>query len=416
MDSSGSVLTELESSGLEKRLSIFRSLPISEQKEVLLRLPEAVAENVLSNLGDEEIVNIVRRSDPDEGADILFLVEKDRRGNILGKVESDRRKRINFLLGFNPETAAGLMDLGYVTVDEDSTFAEVSGRIGEFEEKRNKFPTVLVVKDGSLVGELPGHALSVQERPGEKIVDHVKTLPQIRYDKEDEEVAQFFRDNPHSKAVVLGEDDSILGVIRSEDVLRLIDETAGETLYDFASVSEEEHVWDPPLEKVRNRYKWLILNLGTAFLAASVVSLFQETIEALVLLAVYMPIVAGMGGNAGTQTMAVTIRGLTLGEVDFATGKRVILNEITGGVLNGMITGVLVSLIAIFINKSPLLGLVLGISMVVNLGIAGFFGASIPLILEKIEIDPATSATIFITTATDVLGFFVFLGLAKTLI
>ncbi|MFP3872772.1 MAG: magnesium transporter [Candidatus Aenigmatarchaeota archaeon] len=267
-----------------------------------------------------------------------------------------------------------------------------------------------------MLGELPGYALSLADTSEEDMKDHVMHLPHLRYDEEDEDVADFFRKNARDKVVVLDEKDSVMGIIRSEDVLRVIEEEAGETLYDFASVSEEEGIWDSPLQKVRHRYKWLIINLGTAFLAASVVRLFQETIEALVLLAVYMPIVAGMGGNAGTQSLAVTIRGLTLGEVDFKTGKRVILNEMISGGINGTINGILVALIAIFINKSPLLGLVLGISMITNLAIAGFFGASIPLILKKLDLDPATSATIFITTATDVLGFFIFLGLAKMMI
>ncbi|MFW6064142.1 MAG: magnesium transporter [Candidatus Natronoplasma sp.] len=410
------VLKEINTAGPEERIEIFKGLSILDKKVVLLRSSQSVIESVVAEMEDEEITGLLRKFDPDEGADILGYLDEDKRENILEKMESGRRERLNYLLGFDPETAAGLMDLAYITVNRNSTFGEVSDRIKRFEKKRKKFPAVLVVSEEGLVGELPGHAISIQDNPQKKIDEHVKPLTQIKYDSEEDEVIQQFRNNPRDKMVVQGEDGSILGVIRSEDVLRVLEERSTETLYDFASVSEEESVWDSPLEKVKNRYKWLILNLGTAFLAASVVSLFQATIEAFVLLAVYMPIVAGMGGNAGTQTMAVTIRGLTLGEIDFASGKMMVLNEVSGSLINGAINGLLISLVAIFINKSPVLGVVLATSMIINLGIAGFFGASIPLTLKKANLDPATSATIFITTATDVLGFFVFLGLAQMLI
>ena len=154
-------------------------------------------------------------------------------------------------------------------------------------------------------------------------------------------------------------------------------------------------------------------------MAAAVVGLFESTIAAVAILAAYMPVVAGMGGNAGTQAMAVTVRGISLGEVSLNTGKRVIFNEVAAGAVNGMITGVLVAIIAIafsFGEFGVLLGAVIGISMVANLVIAGFFGAITPLLLDRMGYDPATSATIFITTATDVLGFFVFLGLAQAVL
>jgi magnesium transporter len=215
---------------------------------------------------------------------------------------------------------------------------------------------------------------------------------------------------------VLDDDESILGVIDTEDLHRVIEEEAGETLYEFTGVQEEESVLDGPLSKVRHRYKWLISNLGTAFLAAGAVGFFEDTIAAFTLLAVYIPVVAGMGGNAGTQSMAVTVRGIAFGQISLATGNRAIINEVIAGGANGLITGVLVAAIATVFNQSPLLGLVLGVSMVLNLVIDGFFGTFIPLTLDRIGKDPATSATIFITTATDVLGFFIFLGLAQAVL
>jgi len=235
----------------------------------------------------------------------------------------------------------------------------------------------------------------------------------------DEDVLAVFRENSERTVAVLDEEEDILGVIYASDLLRLIDEAAGETLYEFTGVSEEESVLDGPVEKVRRRYKWLILNLGTAFMAAAVVGLFESTIAAVAILAAYMPVVAGMGGNAGTQAMAVTVRGISLGQVSLSTGKRVVANEVIAGAANGVITGALVAVIATAFSFGEFglaLGAVIGISMVANLVIAGFFGAITPLVLDRLGFDPATSATIFITTATDVLGFFVFLGLARAVL
>lgn len=254
------------------------------------------------------------------------------------------------------------------------------------------------------------------DRESADITDYIHETPTVRYDRPDTDALEVFRANPESMVAVLDTDDSILGVIDADDILRIIDEEASETLYEFTGVAEEESILDGPLTKIRSRYKWLIINLGTAFMAAAVVGLFESTIAALAVLAAYMPVVAGMGGNAGTQTMAVTVRGISLEQVSLATGTRVIVNEIIAGGANGVITGVLVAVIATVFNQSPLLGLVIGVSMVLNLIIAGFFGALIPLVLDRLSQDPATSATIFITTATDVLGFFVFLGLAQVVL
>ncbi|MFP8953929.1 magnesium transporter, partial [Natrialbaceae archaeon A-arb3/5] len=305
------------------------------------------------------------------------------------------------------------------TVDETRDFPEVIERVRRFEERRGQVPTIFVTDDGELRGELPGAALSVADSETETISDYVQETPYVRYDRDDEAVLEVFKQNRERSVAVLDEEEDILGVIHAEDLLRLLEEARGETLYEFTGVAEEESVLDGPGTKVRRRYKWLILNLGTAFMAAAVVGLFESTIAAVAILAAYMPVVAGMGGNAGTQAMAVTVRGISLDEVSLNTGKRVIFNEVVAGAVNGMITGVLVAVIAIafsFGEFGLLLGAVIGISMVANLVIAGFFGAITPLLLDRVGSDPATSATIFITTATDVLGFFVFLGLAQAVL
>lgn len=394
----------------------FRALPTAQQRDVFFQLPEALREAIVAALGPDEVRQFVRRLDPDEGTDVLGLLDDETRDQVLQTLGEERRKKLEFLLTFSAESAAGLMDLDYVTVDKDQSLDHVAQRVRRHEERTGRFPAIFVTDDEGLVGELPAPVLALAGEDVESIAAYVEETPSVRYDVPDTEVVGVFRAHPESRVAVLDEEGDILGIIHASDLLRIIEEEAGETLYEFTGVAEEESVLDGPFAKVKSRYAWLILNLATAFLAAAVVGLFEDTIAAFTLLAVYMPVVAGMGGNAGTQSMAVTVRGLALGQVSLATGARVVGNEVLAGAANGAITGVLVTAIAWTVNQSPLLGLVLGVSMILNLVIAGFFGAIIPLILDRFGIDPATSATIFITTATDVLGFFIFLGLAKVIL
>ena len=397
----------------------FTDLPREEWREVFFALPETVRERLVEDMDRSQLQTFVDRLDPDEVTDVLGYADEATREAVLATLDSERREKADFLLSFNPESAAGLMDLDFVTVSADRSLSEVAERVRRFEERTGRIPTIFVTEGDELLGELPGAALSMADAEGETVPDHVQETPHVRYDREDEEVLELFRVNRERTVAVLDEDGDVLGVIHADDLLTLVGEAAGETLYEFTGVAEEESVLDGPGVKVRSRYKWLILNLGTAFMAAAVVGLFESTIAAIAVLAAYMPVVAGMGGNAGTQAMAVTVRGISLGQVSLQTGKRAVVNEVIAGAINGCITGALVAVIAIafsFAEFGVLLGAVIGISMVANLVIAGFFGAIIPLGLDRLGYDPATSATIFITTATDVLGFFVFLGLAQAVL
>jgi magnesium transporter len=193
----------------------------------------------------------------------------------------------------------------------------------------------------------------------------------------------------------------------------LIEEHEASSLYDFAGISEEESVTDSAKRKVHNRYRWLVLNLGTAFLAAFTVSQFEDVLGRYVLLAAYMPIVAGMGGNAATQTLAVLVRGISLKQIELKTAWKTLRSELGASLVNGLVNGLLVAAIVIILNNNVQIAAVLAFAMVANLLVAAFFGTLVPLIMHKLGKDPAASATIFITTATDVLGFMVFLGLAS---
>ena len=405
------LIYKLLSSPLE-RVKIFREIPENKQGFIILNLPKRIQKKIMDKLNDRELIEMIDYLDPTSATDLLQIINKKRANRVLKKLGQEIRKKIEFLLRFNPKTAAGLMSLDYIEIDKDISFGELYKIVKEYEKKRGKPPAILVVREGFLIGEIPFYRLALVNKE-ERARDYIKKVPSVKYDEDEKAVIETFKSHPHDKIVVLDDDGSILGIIYSDDVLKLLKKASVNDLQRFAGVSEEEDVLDPPLVKVKNRYRWLIINLATAFLAASVVSLFQKTISAYVLLAVYMPIVAGMGGNAGTQTLAVMVRGLALKEIEPKRVQKVIINEMVAGGINGIINGGLVALVATLWNKSPMLGLIVAIAMIVNLVIAGFFGALIPLIMKKLGKDPASSATIFITTATDVCGFFAFLGLAN---
>src|SRR3990167_5022800 len=393
--------------------SLLKEIPIEKRGFILLGLSKTVQQKLLNQLNTEEIINILNYLAPDESTDILQNVQdQKKRKNIISELSSETKKKVEFLLKFNPKTAAGMMSLDYIKVSSDLTFSQVSTITQEHEKRTGKFPTILAVtKQNTLVGELPGHVFALHKKK-EKITNFIQKVPIVSYDKDELRVLRIFKKNLGNKIVVLDDTKEVLGVIYSDDVVKLMNKESTRELYESAGVSEEENVHDPIYKKVKHRYKWLILNLVTAFIAASVVGLFKDTISSFVLLAAYMPVVAGMGGNAGTQTLAVVVRGLALKNIELETARKVVFNEVIAGAVNGLINGVIVAFIAYIFNQNLLLGVITGLAIMVNLMIAGFFGATVPLVMKKLRKDPATSATIFITTATDVFGFLAFLGLA----
>ncbi len=413
---SGEKFRLLSAADKGERMKIFLELPPKRRSFLMLELPPEIRKEIINRLKDDQLVELLDYLDPDRSTDLVQEIKgKKRRETIVDSLKTAVGEKVEFLLRFQPNTAAGIMDLNYLQIEPSATFEDIATQMGEHEKRTGKIPTLLIVEDGELTGELPAHVLALHDKKT-RARRFVKPLPTLYYHEDKNKVIEQFRQNPHNKVVVLDSDESILGVIYSDDIISLISKQSAKALYDFAGVRQEEDVFDSPKMKVMSRYKWLILNLGTAFLAAAVISLFQGTIDKLVLLAVYMPIVAGMGGNAATQTLAVMVRGIALKEIDLKNSRAAIRNEVVSGLINGIINGIIVALVAILWNQNPMLGFVIGVSMVVNLVVAGFFGALIPLVIKRLGKDPATAASIFITTATDVFGFFTFLGLATLLL
>lgn len=334
---------------------------------------------IVSKLNHEDLVSVLEHLDTDEATDILQLLPPKKRKVIINELNEQLKSDISLLLQFDPETAAGLMNIDYI--------------------------------QGELLGYLPGHQLGLAN-PNHQVLKYVKKIKSVRYNTKKNDVLDFFRDNPNNKIVVLGKTGNVMGIIYSDDVLRILHQQEAASLYDFAGVSQEESVYDSAQRKIKFRYKWLIINLATAFLAAFTVSLFDSTISKYVLLAVYMPIVAGMGGNAATQTLAVLVRGISLKQITLGTMWRTLKNELIAGFVNGLINGFIIIGIVLLKDGDWKIALILAVAMIINLLVASFFGTIVPLLMKKLGKDPASSATIFITTATDVLGFMAFLGLA----
>lgn len=398
------------------KIEIFTSLPPEIQSEVILVLNNESKEIIIPKMSVHDLARMLHFNDEDDAADILQYLPEKKFATILTQIKEQKRKKIEKLLKFGKETAGGLMDMNFIIVKEAFTFKDIAEKVQIHIDKDGRVPFVFLTKeDGEISGYIP-HKNLILSPPGTSAKRLARPLDTIHHSLDQERILDFLQSVRSEAIGVIGEHNEILGVIHVRDLLRVAVSEATEDIYHFAGVEKEEHITDSIQAKVIHRYKWLIINLGTAFLAAGVVSLFEGTIEKVAMLAVYMPIVAGEGGNAATQALAVVVRGLAMGDVAWSEAKKVIFRESIAGMINGIITGIIAAGVAILMHAPPLLGLILMIAMITNLFIAGFFGALIPFVLKRLNVDPAVASSIFVTTATDIIGFFVFLGLGTLLL
>ncbi|MBP9690636.1 magnesium transporter [Candidatus Woesebacteria bacterium] len=400
----------------EHKRMIFSVLPPEIQSEVILQLSDQSKNVIIPKLSIYECARFLHFNDEDDATDIIQYLPTPKRDKVLEKIQGPKRKKIEKLLTFGRETAGGIMDLDYILVKESFTFKDIAEKVQAHIDSENKVPFIILTKEtGEVIGFIP-HKNLIFNPPTTEVLRLSQKLPLIKHTEDQEKIlGKASRLNTDVIGVV-DEEGSILGIIHLRDLLRVAQAEATEDIYKFAGVRHEEAPEDSIFFKVSRRYKWLIINLATAFLAASVVSIFEGTIERLAILAVFMPIVAGEGGNAATQALAVVVRGIATHEISWADARGIIFKESVAGLLNGVIIGIITAVVATFFHAPPLLGLVLGIAMVVNLFVAGLFGALVPFILKSLNIDPAIASSIFVTTATDIIGFFVFLGLATMLL
>jgi magnesium transporter len=378
----------------------------------LLELDETDLLEILDSLDDATMASICSSSAPDDAADLLDFLDEERRANVLELLGATQGAKLESLLEGEEETAGSLMNTEFLALDEELTVAQAIESIRQYPRKESFFYVYCVDSDHHLVGVLSLRSLILANATAQLKDLMVQSVVRTQIDSSPEEVAQLVSKYDLLSIPVVDLQNRLVGVVTVDDVLDVIQEQAEEDLLHLAGVDISERVTTPARESFRTRFPWLAVNLVTAFLAASVVRLFQGTIEKWAALAAFMPIVAGMGGNAGTQTLTVFVRGLALGEVDWSSGVKPIWKEMIVGFANGMANGLLTMVIVGFWTGDWVLAVILFSAMCFNLVIAGVAGGTVPLLLEKFGFDPAVASSIFVTTCTDVAGFFSFLGLA----
>jgi len=399
-----------------ERVTVVQALPPELSSQALAEMPEdAHAGDTLAALNPEQAAEIVEELEDDDAADILGELEPEEQERILSEVED--RTEVDRLLRYGGETAGGLMTLHTVTVRATATVAEALEEIRrQAEEVEDLYQVFVVDADRRLVGILPFKDLVIS-RPERKVHDFMADADiSVPPDLDQEEVARVMARYNLPSVAVVDEAGRLLGQVTFDDVIDVVEAETTEDLLKFGGVSADEELAAGWKEAVRSRLPWLYLNLLTAFLAGGVVYVFQGTVQRTVALAVWMPIIAGMGGNAGTQALAVTVRRLALGLIPVDKFGRVVGKEVLVGITNGLANGLVVGAVAGLLGEGFRLGLVVFLAMTGNLLVAGFAGAFIPVVLERYKVDPAVASSIFVTTFTDVCGFLLLLGLAGMLL
>lgn len=392
-------------------------LNLLEAKEIAAIIEEAEEElqqGMIGLLDSKKIVKFFAYMSPDDITDILGTFGVEQRKEILGMMKKSDSNEIQMLLGYGPDTAGGIMTTKYIALKSDLSMKAVLQEIRRIGPRTEIIETIFVVdRANELIGsaDLRDILASAEDIKLEEIMnDNVLSVtPEI----DQEEVSLIVSKYDLKVIPVVNRKNVILGIITIDDIIDVIVEEQTEDLLMLSGVSKDEKVGSKISTSVVRRLPWLVINLMTAFLASFTVGLFEDVIIQVVALAAAMPIVTGMGGNAGSQTLSVVIRSIALGEVDIKNDWRYVFNEVSLGLINGLVTGMITGIILYVRYGNFFLGLIILIAMIGNLIIAGFFGFLIPLALKKWDLDPAISSSIFLTTATDVFGFFLFLSLAK---
>jgi magnesium transporter len=373
--------------------------------------PEAGA-MLLAGRSAEEIAKLVQEVPSDDAAAIIDHLPEELSTAVLELMGRKESGDVENLLEYAEQTAGRIMNPNVFALSEDMTVGEAIAALQSSRDVEMVFYLYIVDARRHLVGVISLRRLLLvsPETPLKRIM--TSDPISARVDMDQEEVARLVASYNLLAIPVVDESNKLFGIITVDDVIDVIKDEATEDMFRMAGVSSDEHVFTPALESLRMRMPWLVVNLATAFLAAAVVGLFQHTISTWVALAVFMPIVAGMGGNAATQTLAVIVRGIALGELTWGNSRKALVKEIMVGIGNGIATGIIAALVAWLMYRDPTVGVLLAIAMVINLFVAGMAGTLIPLGLRALKFDPALVSTVFITTFTDVCGFASFLGLA----
>ncbi len=402
----------LESLGREERLAFVRIMGNRLDTEALSYLDDSVLADVIGELEPKKLAQSLTELDSDDAVEVLDELDEEVRHRIISALPQAYRTLIEESLTFPEDSAGRLMQREVVVVPASWTVGETIDYMRAAEQLPDDFYDLYIVDPKHRpLGWTPLSRVLRTRRPvklAELMEEDMKTIP---VDMDQEEVAYVFRQYGLFSAPVLDDAGRIVGVITVDDVVHIIDEEAEEDLMKLGGVSEID-LFSDFKNTTRARGSWLVVNLFTAIVASMVIGLFEATIEQIVALAVLMPIVASMGGNAGTQTLTVAVRAIAMKDLTAANARRFIGKEVLVGLINGLVFAVLTGAVAWLWFSSPAIGAIIAAAMVINMLVAGLSGTLIPLGLERVGVDPAVASSVFLTTVTDVIGFFAFLGLA----
>ena len=402
----------------EAKERIINILPIDIASEVISEMDEEYRPGeLLINLHPEKRSEIVEELDYDDATDIISQLDEDEQTEILKDIDQEDADSIRALMKYDEDTAGGLMNSEVIKVNIRLDKKDALDEIIRQSEEMEEFYTVYVVNDADILqGILPIKSI-LTAKADAHVSDLVNTdFVFVKADLDQEEVAGLISQYNLTTIPVVDDNMKLLGRVTVDDIIDVMEQESTEDILKFSGVSEDEELSGNWKDAVKSRLPWLVINLGTAYLAASVIRHFDSTVALIAPIAAYMTIIAGMGGNAATQALAVTVRRISLNDLTDKQSYNAVLKEFLVGMLNGAANGLIVFFIAWFYDADPLLGLVLFLAMTGNLIVAGLTGASIPLILKRIGIDPAVASSIIITTFTDCAGFFLPLWFASKLL
>ncbi len=419
------LLEEVREISKPRFIELFKSLPEDLRGEVLSELSKAAQEDALEEIDVKELADIIEEMDTDDAADIVQQIEEideTKAGELLEEIDEEESKVIRELISYEEDEAGAYMQTELFKATIDETIGESVARLKKLKQEGeidHAYHVFIVDGKDRFLGMMPMEDLVLQG-PNEiyrNVIDKEGALTiSVRPNDPIDKVIELAGNYNMNVLPVTDEWGILLGRITADDIYDLMEKQATDQIYGMAGVQEESEESENILEAGKSRAIWLGVNLVTAIAASIVIGMFDSTIQSIVALAVLMPIVASMGGNAGTQSLTVTVRQLALGDIEPSEAKRVITKEVLLSLGNGLIYAIVMGIIAFVWFKMPMLGVVIGLSMVINLLCAGFFGATIPLLLKKLGIDPAVASTVLLTTVTDVVGFFSFLGLATVIL
>ncbi len=379
--------------------------------EVFIELNESVQSETIKYLSSDSIVSILTNLESDNAIKILENLDEKNKDTILNSLPPKDRFALKESLSYPEDTAARLMQREFTAIPSNWSVGQTIDYLRENKDLPEEFLEIFIVdSDFKPIGTVPSSKVLRTPRETKMQSIMLETQLSIPVDMDQEEVGHLFENYNLNSACVVDKSNKLVGMITSDDVLTVLKEEAEEDALRLAGVGDEE-ITDGVIKKTKRRFNWLLLNLFTAFIATWVISIFGATIEQMVALAFLMPIVASMGGNAGMQTLAVTIRALATNELTKNNFINTVSKEFIIGVLNGVIFAIISALVVQLWFKDIILSLIISISMILNMVVAGLFGILVPVTLKRMKIDPAIASSVFVTTITDVIGFLSFLGI-----